>query len=88
LKIAYIPSKVEKTFQFLRCNCRILLNSITGMALGFQGILDALRMVFTGFRVDNLKTKIKPKKCFFFKNEIDFLGKKVNEHGVMIFSSK
>jgi hypothetical protein len=49
-------------------------------------MIDALRKVFTRFRVHNLK--LKPKTCFFFKQEIEFLGKKVNEHGVMISPSK
>lgn len=64
----------------------VYLDDIIVMAIDFQGMMAALRRVFIRFKANNLK--LKPKKCSFFKKEMEFLGKKVNELGVSIATGK
>ena len=52
----------------------------------FEDHLESLKKVFEHFRAFNLK--LKPRKCFFFQTEVPFLGKIVNNNGVMVAPKK
>ena len=48
--------------------------------------LGALRKIFIRFRTHNLK--FKPRKCQFFKSQVEFLGKLVSGSGIAISPDK
>ena len=64
----------------------VYLDDIIVLGTDFDGTLSALRKVFIRFREHNLK--LKPRKCHFFKQNVEFLGKMVSGNGVTISPDK
>lgn len=64
----------------------VYLDDIIVLGTDFEDTLSALRKVFSRFREHNLK--FKPRKCRFFKEEVEFLGKLVSGNGVSISPDK
>ena len=64
----------------------VYLDDIIVLGTNFRDTMAALRKVFLRFWEHNLK--FKPRKCQFFKQEVAFLGKLVNEDGVTILPDK
>ena len=64
----------------------VYLDDIIVLGTDFENTLSALRKVFTRFREHNLK--LKPRKCHFFKEHVEFLGKLVSRNGVSISPDK
>ncbi|MCG8035188.1 MAG: DDE-type integrase/transposase/recombinase [Candidatus Thiodiazotropha taylori] len=64
----------------------VYLDDIIVLGTDFQDALQALRKVFCRFREHNLK--FKPRKCQFFKTEVEFLGKLVSGNGISISPDK
>ncbi|MCG8047953.1 MAG: RNase H-like domain-containing protein, partial [Candidatus Thiodiazotropha endolucinida] len=64
----------------------IYLDDVIVLGTDFENTLSALRKVFSRFRVHHLK--LKPKKCHFFKQQVEFLGKMVSGNGVSISPDK
>ena len=64
----------------------VYLDDVIVLGTNFTDSLEALRKVFLRFRKFSLK--LKPKKCQFFKRQVEFLGKLVDETGVSISPDK
>ena len=64
----------------------VYLDDVIVLGTDFDDALLALRKAFTRFREHGLK--LKPKKCHFFKEEVEFLGKLVSGSGVSISADK
>ena len=64
----------------------VYLDDIIVLGTDIEDALSALRKVFTRFREHNLK--LKPRKCHFFKEQVEFLGKLVSGDGVSILPDK
>ena len=64
----------------------VYLDDIIVLGTDFEGTLSALRKVFTRFREHNLK--LKAKKCRFFREQVEFLGKLVSGYDVSISPDK
>ena len=64
----------------------VYLDDIIVLGTDFDGTLSALRKVFIRFREHNLK--LKPRKCHFFKQNVECLGKMVSGNGVTISPDK
>ena len=62
------------------------LDDVIVLGTDFEDTLSALRKVFTHFREHNLQ--LKPRKCHFFKKQVEFLGKLVRGDGVSISPDK
>ena len=62
------------------------LDDIIVIGTNFDGTLSALRKVFMRFREHNLK--LKARKCRYFKEQVEFLGKLVSGDGVSISPDK
>ena len=56
------------------------------IATDFTGMIVSLKKVFMRFREHNMK--LKPRKCNFFKREVEFLGKLVSSEGIRISPDK
>ena len=66
------------TWQVVLC----FLDDILVMGKSFEGHLKNLKAVFERFREYGIK--LKPRKCDLCKQEVSFLGRKVNKHGMAI----
>ena len=64
----------------------VYLDDIIVLGTDFQDIIGALRKIFIRFRTHNLK--FKPRKCQFFKSQVEFLGKLVSGSGIAISPDK
>ena len=64
----------------------VYLDDIIVLGTDFESTLRSLRNIFIRFRDHNLK--LKPKKCQFFKTEVEFLGKLVSGNGTAIAPDK
>ena len=64
----------------------VYLDDIIVLGTDFNDTLAALREVFIRFRQHNLK--FKARKCRFFRQEVEFLGKKVSGEGITISPDK
>ncbi|MCG8044069.1 MAG: hypothetical protein JAY66_00010, partial [Candidatus Thiodiazotropha taylori] len=64
----------------------VYLDDVIVLGTDFKDTLSALRKVFCRFRYHNLK--FKPRKCHFFKEEVEFLGKLVSGDGTSIAPDK
>ena len=64
----------------------VYLDDVIVLGTDFENTLSSLRKVFVRFREHNLK--LKPRKCSFFKEEVEFLGKLVSGSGVSISPDK
>ena len=64
----------------------VYLDDLIILGTDFDNTLAILRKVFQRFQENGLK--LKPRKCIFFKQEVEFLGKLVSEHGVSIAPGK
>ena len=64
----------------------VYLDDIIVLGTDFNDTLAALREVFVRFRQHNLK--FKARKCRFFRQEVEFLGKKVSGDGITISPDK
>lgn len=64
----------------------VYLDDVIVLGTNFDDTLEALHKVFIRFRVHNLK--FKPRKCQFFKQEVEFLGKLVSGNGISISPDK
>ncbi|MCG7878513.1 MAG: RNase H-like domain-containing protein, partial [Candidatus Thiodiazotropha endolucinida] len=64
----------------------VYLDDVIVLGTDFKDTLSALRKVFCRFRHHNLK--FKPRKCHFFKEEVEFLGKLVSGDGTSIAPDK
>ena len=64
----------------------VYLDDIIVLGTDFEDTLVALRKVFTRFREHSLK--LKPRKCHFFREKVEFLGKMVSGDGVSISPDK
>ena len=64
----------------------VYLDDIIVLGTDIQDALSALRKVFTRFREHNLK--LKPRKCHFFKEQVECLGKLVSGDCVSISPDK
>ena len=64
----------------------VYLDDVIVLGTDFDNTLSSLRKVFVRFREHNLK--LKPRKCSFFKEEVEFLGKLVSGSGVSISPDK
>ena len=64
----------------------VYLDDVIVLGTDFKDTLAALRKVFLRFREHNLNCKAR--KCRFFKQEVEFLGKLMNENGVTIAPDK
>ena len=60
----------------------VYLDDIIVLGTDYQDIIGALRKIFIRFRTHNLK--FKPRKCQFFKSQVEFLGKLVSGSGIAI----
>lgn len=60
--------------------CLVYLDDIIIFGKSFEEMLKRLKQVFLCLRSSNLK--VNPKKCFFFKKEIKYLGYLVSEKGI------
>ena len=64
----------------------VYLDDVIVLGTDFDNTLSSLRKVFVRFREHNLK--LKPRKCSFFKEEVEFFGKLVSGSGVSISPDK
>ena len=64
----------------------VYLDDIIVLGADFNDTLAALREVFVRFHQHNLK--FKARKCRFFRQEVEFLGKKVSGDGITISPDK
>ena len=64
----------------------VYLDDVIVLGTDFNNTLSALRKVLNRFRMHNLK--LKPRKCNFFKEEVEFLGKLVSSSGTSIAPDK
>ena len=64
----------------------VYLDDIIFLGTDFEDTLSALRKVYTRFREHNLK--LKPRKCHFLKEQVEFLGKLVGGNGLSISTGK
>ena len=64
----------------------VYLDDVIVLGTDFTDSLEALRKIFLRFREHNLK--LKPRKCQFFKREVEFLGKLVSGNGIAIAPDK
>ena len=62
------------------------LDDVIVLGTDFDDTLSALEKVFNRFRDHNLK--LKPRKCHYFKEQVEFLGKLVSGTGVSISPDK
>ena len=62
------------------------LDDVIVLGTDVEDTLSALRKVFMHFREHNLK--LKHRKCHFFKEQVEFLGKLVSGNGVSISRDK
>ena len=62
------------------------LDDIIVLGTDFDGTVSALRKIFMQFREHNLK--LKAKKCRYFREQVEFLGKLVSGDGVSISPDK
>ena len=67
-------------------NVLAYLDDVVVLGDSFDSHLENLKEVLLRFRQNNLK--LKPKKCFLFQAEINFLGRRVSENGVSIQENK
>ena len=58
----------------------IYLDDVVVFSKDREGAIERLRAVFSRFRENNLK--LKPSKCEFFKEEIDYLAHHVDKNGI------
>ena len=58
----------------------IYLDDVVVFSKDQEGAIERLRAVFSRFRENNLK--LKPSKCEFFKEEIDYLAHHVDKNGI------
>ena len=88
-RMAFGLTNVPATFQRLmvRCmgamnlkECLIFLDDILVFSSNFEEHLERLEAVFSRLRQHGLK--LKPSKCEFFKNRVQYLGHVVSESGV------
>ena len=64
----------------------VYLDDIIVIATDFTGMIVSLKKVFMRFREHNMK--LKPRKCNFFKRDVEFLGKLVSGEGIRISPDK
>ena len=64
----------------------VCLDDIIVLGTDFQDIIGPLRKIFIRFNTHNLK--FKPRKCQFFKSQVEFLGKLVSGSGIAISPDK
>ena len=64
----------------------VYLDDIIVLGTDFDDTLSALRKVFLRFREYHLK--LKPRKCHYFREKVEFLGKMVSGNGVSISPDK
>ena len=64
----------------------VYLDDVIVLGTDFSDTLSALCKVLDRFRLHNLK--LKPRKCHFFKEEVEFLGKLVSGNGTSIAPDK
>ena len=64
----------------------VYLGDIIVVATDFDNMISSLQKVFNRFR--ELNIKLKPRKCTFFKREVEFLGKLVSGDGIRIAPDK
>ena len=65
----------------LKITCVLVyLDDITVFSCTFSEHLDHLKTVFQ--RLQDAGLKLKPSKCLFFKEELEFLGHKVSRDGI------
>ena len=64
----------------------VYLDDIIVVATDFDNMICSLQKVFNRFREHNMK--LKPRKCTFFKREVEFLGKLVSGDGIRIAPDK
>ena len=64
----------------------VYLDDVIVLGTDFTDSIEAFRKVFLRFREHSLK--LKPRKCQFFKREVEFLGKLVSGNGIAIASDK
>lgn len=71
----------------LKMTCVLVyLDDITVFSRTFEEHLQHLRTVFQ--RIRDAGLKLKPSKCAFFKNEMEFLGHKVSREGILPLPDK
>lgn len=72
---------IEKALCGLQWNIAVLyLDDIIVFGKSFQEHLENLNQVCD--RLDSANLKLKPSKCFFFRQEVEFLGHVVSRYGV------
>ena len=72
---------IEKALSGLQWNIVVLyLDDLIVFGKSFDAALDNLDQVFD--RLDHANLKLKAKKCFFFRQEVEFLGHVVSKHGI------
>ena len=78
---------MDNTFRTLKNTCVLVyLDDINVYSKSFDSHLKDLRKVFT--RLGEIGSKLKPKKCSFFKKELEYLGHIVSKDGVKPLPAK
>ena len=85
------PATFSRAIQLVMCGLTweevlVYLDDIIVLGTDFDDILSALRKVFLRFHEYHLK--LKPRKCHYFREKVEFLGKMVSGNGVSILPDK
>ncbi len=89
--LACAPSVFQRTLEFLLLglnwkNCLVYIDDIICFSPDFETHLRDLSSIFQRFRDGNLKCK--PKKCFFVRPKVPYLGHTISKHGIEPDESK
>ena len=66
--------------------CQAFLDDICSGAQTFDEMLNNITIIFDRMRMGNLR--LKPSKCGFFKQSIDFLGMRLSKEGILPLHNK
>ena len=78
---------MDSTFRDPKSVCVLLyLDDVNVYSKTFEDHILDLKNVFTRFR--DIGVKLKPRKCHFFKEKLEFLGHIVDQQGVSPLPSK
>ena len=85
LRTIWIPSTIKTHWVCASRINRVILSDIIVFSQWFEEHIHWLRGVFS--RLKNAQLKIKPSKCFFFEEEITYLGHVVSRNGIGTYPS-
>eukprot|EP00116_Pleurobrachia_bachei_P000433 sb/3460695/ len=78
---AALQSLADRLFGDLKANiCAVYLDDIISGAATVEVMMENLKLIFERLKIGGLK--LKPEKCELFKQEVMFLGCKLNEEGL------